>query len=256
MEIHMRLKDKIALITGAGGGIGSVTAKLFAQEGATVILSDISEKNCKKVLSEIEAKGGKADMVLADVIKEQDIINMFVFVQNKYRRLDILANIAGGDFEYNIGVTEISDEKMSYTIDANLKSCIFCCREAAKIMMEQQYGKIVNMASIVYRGSPMQYSYSAAKGGVYAFTRTMALTLGMYNINVNAIGPALIEVDIIKNTIGPEMWEAIKEDTASRYPLGRIGQPIDVAYCALFLASDESSFITGQLIEVSGGARL
>jgi 3-oxoacyl-[acyl-carrier protein] reductase len=252
----MRLKDKIALITGAGGGIGSVTAKLFAQEGATVILSDINEEGCKKILKEIVEKGGKTDMVLADVTKEQDIVNMFNFVKEKYKRLDILANIAGGDFEYNIGVTEISDAKMSYTIDANLKSCIFCCREAAKIMMDQQYGKIVNMASIVYRGSPMQFSYSAAKGGVYAFTRTMALTLGMYNINVNAIGPSLIEVDIIKNTIGPEMWEAVKSDTASRYPLGRIGQPIDVAYCALFLASDEASFITGQLIEVSGGARL
>jgi 3-oxoacyl-[acyl-carrier protein] reductase len=252
----MRLKDKIALVTGAGGGIGSVTAKLFAQEGATVILSDINEGGCKKVLKEIVEKGGKPDIVLADVTKEQDIVNMFNFVKEKYKRLDILANIAGGDFEPMVGLTDISNEKLSYTIDANLKSCIFCCREAAKIMMEQQYGKIVNMASIVYRGSPMQFSYSAAKGGVFAFTRTLALALGMYNINVNAIGPALIEVDIIKNTLGLEMWEAVKSDTASRYPLGRVGQPIDVAYCALFLASDESSFITGQLIEVSGGARL
>jgi 3-oxoacyl-[acyl-carrier protein] reductase len=123
-------------------------------------------------------------------------------------------------------------------------------------MKEQNYGKIVNMASLVHRGSPMQFSYSAAKGGVFAFTRTMAMALGMYNINVNAIGPALVEVDVIKNAVGPEMWEAVKEDTASRYPLGRIGQPIDVANCALFLASEESSFITGQLIEVSGGSRL
>jgi len=252
----MRLNGKIALITGAAGGIGSVTAKLFAREGALVITSDINEEGCRNVLVEIEESGGKGDMIPADVTRETDIINMFNRVREKYGRLDILANIAGGDFEYNIGVTEISDEKMSYTIDANLKSCIFCCREAAKIMMDQQYGKIVNMASIVYRGSPMQYSYSAAKGGVYAFTRTMALSLGMYNINVNAIGPALIEVDIIRNTIGPEMWEALKADTASRYPLGRVGQPIDVAYCALFLASDEASFITGQLIEVSGGSRL
>ena len=123
-------------------------------------------------------------------------------------------------------------------------------------MMEQQYGKVVNMSSLVYRGSPMQFTYSAAKGGVFAFTRSMALALGMFNITVNALAPALIEVDIIKNTIGPEMWEALKEDTASRYPLARVGQPIDVANCALFLASDESSFITGQVIEISGGGRL
>ena len=101
----------------------------------------------------------------------------------------------------------------------------------------------------------MQFSYSAAKGGVYAFTRSSALALGMFNINVNALAPALIEVGVIKNGMDAETWAALKEDCASRYPMGRVGQPIDVANCALFLASDESSFITGQIIEVSGGAR-
>ncbi len=252
----MRLKDKIALITGAGGGIGSATVKRFAEEGATVILSDINEKGCEKVLKEIEEKGGKGSIILADVTKEDEIVSLFSKVKKDYERLDILANIAGGDFENQVAVDEISYEKMSYNIDANLKSCILCCREAAKIMMEQRYGKIVNMSSLVYRGSPMQFTYSAAKGGVFAFTRSMALTLGMYNITVNGLAPALVEVDIIKNSISPEVWEALKEDCATRYPLGRIGQPVDVANCALFLASDESSFITGQVIEISGGGRL
>ncbi len=252
----MRLMDKIALIAGAGGGIGSATVKRFAEEGATVILSDINEKGCEKVLKEIEEKGGKGSIILADVTKEDEIVSLFSKVKKDYERLDILANIAGGDFENQVAVDEISYEKMSYNIDANLKSCILCCREAAKIMMEQQYGKIVNMSSLVYRGSPMQFTYSAAKGGVFAFTRSMALTLGMYNITVNGLAPALIEVDIIKNSISPEVWEALKEDCATRYPLGRIGQPVDVANCALFLASDESSFITGQVIEISGGGRL
>ena len=252
----MRLKDKIALVTGAAGGIGSATVKRFAEEGATVILSDINEEGCKRVLKEIEEKGGKGSIIVADVTKEDEIVALFSRVKEDYGRLDILANIAGGDFENQVAVDDISYEKMSYNIDANLKSCILCCREAAKIMMKQQYGKIVNMSSLVYRGSPMQFTYSAAKGGVFAFTRSMALTLGMYNITVNALAPALIEVDIIKNTIGPEMWEALREDCAARYPLGRVGQPIDVANCALFLASDESSFITGQIIEISGGGRL
>jgi 3-oxoacyl-[acyl-carrier protein] reductase len=125
-------------------------------------------------------------------------------------------------------------------------------------MREQKYGKIINMASMAHRGSPMpmQFSYSAAKGGVFAYTRTMAVTLGPYNINVNAIGPSLVEVDVIKNAVGKEMWEAVKAEQGTQHPLGRIAQPIDVANCALFLASDESSFITGQLIEVSGGVRL
>jgi len=252
----MRLKNKIALVTGAAGGIGSATVRRFAEEGATVVLSDINGEGCEKLLKEIEEKGGKGSIILADVTKEDEIVAIFSKVKEDYGRLDILANIAGGDFENQVAVDEISYEKMSYNIDANLKSCILCCREAAKIMMEQQYGKIINMSSLVYRGSPMQFTYAAAKGGVFAFTRSMALTLGMYNITVNGLAPALIEVDIIKNSISPEVWEALKEDCATRYPLGRIGQPIDVANCALFLASDESSFITGQVIEISGGGRL
>ena len=252
----MRLKDKIALVTGAGGCIGSAVVKRFSEEGATVILSDLKEEGCRKILKEIGAEGRTEDIILADVTKEEDIIALFSTIKERYGRLDILANIAGGDFENQAGVDDISYEKMSYNIDVNLKSCILCCREASKIMMEQQYGKIVNMSSLVYKGSPMQFTYSASKGGVFTFTRSMALALGMFNITVNALAPALVEVDVIKNSIGPEMWEALKEDCASRYPLGRVGQPIDVANCALFLASDESSFITGQVIEISGGGRL
>ena len=252
----MRLKDKTALITGVSGNIGRATAKRFAEEGAHLILSDFNEKGCEAVMKEIQDSGGKAGMVLADVTKEADIVSMFEKVRKEYERLDILVNIAGGDFENDAAVDEINYEKMSYNIVVNLKSCILCCREAARIMMAQEYGKIVNMSSLTYRGSPMQFSYSAAKGGVYAFTRSMALALGMYNITVNGLAPALVEVDVIKNAMSQEMWEALKADCASRYPMGRVGQPEDVANCALFLASDESSFITGQVIEISGGGRL
>ena len=252
----MRLKEKIALITGAAGNIGRTTAMRFAEEGAQVILSDINEKGCEAALAELKAKGGNGAMILADVTQEEQIVEMFEKIKVEYGRLDILVNIAGGDYENQAAVDEISYEKMSANIDINLKSCILCCREASKIMMDQMYGKIINMISLVWRGSPMHNTYSAAKGGVYAFTRSMALTLGMFNITVNGLAPALIEVDVIKNGMDAEMWEALKEDCAERYPMGRVGQPIDVANCALFLASDESSFITGQILEVSGGARL
>jgi 3-oxoacyl-[acyl-carrier protein] reductase len=253
----MRLKDKIALVTGAGGDIGAATAKRFAEEGATVILSDITPEGSERVLQEIVAKGGKkGSIILADVIKEEDIVNLFNQIKRDYKRLDILANIAGGDFENNVAFEDITYEKMSYNIDVNLKSTILCCREAAKMMMEQQYGRIVNMSSLTYRGSSMQFTYAASKGGIYTATRSAAMALGMYNITVNALAPALIEVGIIKNTLGPEMWEALRDDCASRYPMGRVGQPLDAANLALFLASDEASFITGQVIELSGGARL
>jgi 3-oxoacyl-[acyl-carrier protein] reductase len=252
----MRIKNKISLVTGAAGGIGSAIVKRFLEEGSTVILSDINEEGCQKVLEAIEGKANNGKIIKADLTTENEIVAMFSQVKQDFGRLDILANIAGGEFEPNIGVEDITDEKMSANIDVNLKSCILCCREASKIMMEQKYGKIVNMSSIAYRGNAFQITYSAAKGGVFSFTRTLAMALGTYNINVNGLAPALIEVDNMVKTVGPEMWEALKKEVAGRYPLGRVGQPIDVANCALFLASDEASFITGQVIEVSGGARL
>ena len=252
----MRLKDKISLVTGAAGDIGRATVLRFAKGGATVILSDINVKGCEKVLAEVEAAGGKGGIIPCDVVKEEQIVSMFEKIKADYKRLDILVNIAGGDYENDASIDEIGYEKMSFNIDVNLKSCMLCSREASKIMMDQMSGNIVNMSSLTWRGSPMQYSYSAAKGGVYAFTRSSALALGMFNINVNAMAPALIEVDVIKNGMDEETWIALNEDCSSRYPMGRVGQPIDVANCALFLASDEASFITGQIIEVSGGARL
>jgi len=131
-----------------------------------------------------------------------------------------------------------------------------CTREAARDMMKQQFGKIINMSSIARRGNPIQLTYSATKAAIEGFTRSCAQYLGPYNINVNAIAPTLVETDTMKSMITQEEWEALKSDCETRYPLGRVGQPIDIAHCALFLASDESSFITGQTIEVTGGARL
>jgi len=252
----MRLKDKICLVTGAGGSIGRATSKRLSEEGATVVLSDIDDQGSQKALKEIEGCGGKGEIFKADVTKEDEIVQLFLHIKKVYERLDILANIAGGEHDPMAAVDEISLEKMSCNIDLNLKSCILCCREASKIMMQQRYGKIINMCSIAYRGNAAQITYSAAKGGIYSFTRSMAQALGNYNINVNALAPALIEVDVIKKMMGKEQWEAMKKEIGGRYPLGRVGQPLDVANCILFLASEESSFITGQVIEVSGGARL
>ena len=216
----MRLKNKIALVTGAAGDIGRATIVRFAEEGAQIILSDINEKGCESVLKEVEALGSKGSIVLTDVTKEEQIVSMFERIKTDHGRLDILVNIAGGDYENQASIDDINYEKMSFNIDVNLKSCMLCTREASKLMMDQMYGKIVNMSSLTWRGSPMQFSYSASKGGVYAFTRSSALALGMFNITVNALAPALIEVAVIKNGMDAETWAALKEDCASRYPMG------------------------------------
>jgi 3-oxoacyl-[acyl-carrier protein] reductase len=254
----MRLTNKNALITGVAGDIGRTTALRFAAEGATLILTDIDLQGGQQTLDALGEQAGNSIFLQADLTSEAEIVALFEQVKKHVDCLDILVNIAGGDYEAMIGFDEMSAEGISRNLSINLTSCMLCCREASKIMMDQESGKIVNMCSVCYRGAPtpMQHSYAASKGGIFSFTRGMAMNLGMYNVNVNAVAPALVEVAAIKDQVGQEMWEAISTDAASRYPLGRVAKPADVANCILFLASEESDFITGQIIEVSGGARL
>jgi len=251
----MRLANKTALITGAAGDIGRATALRCAAEGARLMLTDINAQGAEQTRA---AVGADCAFVQADLTSEADIMALFQQAVQHFGGLDILINIAGGDYDPMIGFDEITLEGIERNLRINLTSCMLCCREASKIMMEQAGGKIINMCSVCYRGAPtpMQQSYAASKGGIFAFTRGMAMNLGMYHINVNAVAPSLVEVAAIKDAVGQEMWEAISADAAGRYPLGRVARPEDVANCILFLASPEADFITGQVIEVSGGARL
>jgi 3-oxoacyl-[acyl-carrier protein] reductase len=252
----MRLDQKTALVTGAAGGIGGATARCFALEGATVVLADIDAEGCRKVLDGIVGEGGRGSCAGVDLTSEAQVVELFSGIRRDHGRLDILVNIAGGDCEPAAAVEEIDPERAMKNLDMNLKSCMMCCREAVKIMKPQGYGRIVNMSSLVYRGSPNQFSYSASKGGIFSFTRSIAMALGAFNITANALAPALVEVDAFVRALGPERWKALAEAAAGRYPLNRIAKPDDVAKAALFLASDDAAFITGQILEISGGARL
>lgn len=252
----MRLPGKIALVTGAAGGIGRAVALRFAGEGAVVIVSDIKASGCAETLDLLEQGGGSGMTVLADVTQEKEIQALYQQIEERYGKLDIVVNIAGGDCEPASDVEEIDYLKMSRNLDLNLKSCIISCREGARMMKRQGFGSMVNMSSLVYRGSPNQFSYSAAKGGIYAFTRSLAMSLGRFGITVNALAPALVEVPAFVEALGAERWRMLRNECAQRYPLGRVATPDDVARCALFLASDDAAFITGQILEISGGARL
>ena len=252
----MRLSDRVALVTGAAGGIGRAVALCFAAEGAVVICSDINASGCSETLDLLESAGGKGCALQADVMHEEEIVLLYRQVAERFGKIDCVVNIAGGDCEPAADVEDIDYARMSANLDLNLKSCILSCREAARVMKRQGSGRIVNMSSLVYRGSPNQFSYAAAKGGIYAFTRSLAMSLGRYGITVNALAPALVEVPAFVKALGPERWEMLRKDCAGRYPLGRVATPDDVARCALFLASDDAAFITGQIIEISGGARL
>jgi len=252
----MKLSEKNALVTGAAGGIGSAVARCLAAEGARVFLSDLDGDGCLAVRDEILGLGGAAEAKIADVTKEKEIGELFSWFGSSAASPDIVVNIAGGDMEPVADVEAIDPERMSMNLDLNLKSCILCCREAVRLMRPARYGRIVNMSSLVYRGSPMQFTYSAAKGGIFSFTRSLAMAVGRDNITVNALAPALVDVPVFERVLGRERWAAMKSDAAARYPLQRIASPEDVAKAALFLASDDAAFITGQILEISGGTRL
>jgi len=244
----MILKNKIALITGAARGIGRATAQKFAGEGAVVIVGDINKEGTDRVVSEIEDAGGEGLSLKMDVSDEQEIKSVFSLIMDKYHTLDILMNNAG--ICRNVSIPDISSDEWDRYLKVNLKSVFLCSKEAIKIMKEKKYGKIINMGSAAAKigGLVAGAHYAAAKAGVICFTKSLALQTAAYSINVNAIAPGPIATKMTE-----EWGKELKEAFIAKIPFKKYGTPEDVAEVALFLASDKSSYITGEVIDVNGG---
>ncbi len=249
----MRLTDKVALITGGTSGIGRATAVLFAREGASVVVTGRDEERGRDVVREIESAGGRARFVRADVTRAEDCRRAVAETVDAFGRLDILFNNAG---VYVAGdVTECTEEEWDEQVDVSLKGTFLMSREAVPIMIAQGGGSIVNNSSgwgLV--GGERAVAYCAAKGGVVVMTKAMAMDHGRQGIRVNCICPGdtvtpMEHKDAEHQGIAWEDYVA----GASERPLGRMGEPLEVAYAALFLASDESSFVTGAALPVDGG---
>lgn len=249
----MRLKDKVALITGAGSGIGRASAILFAKEGAKVAVVDLVKEAGEETVKIIKDSGGEAIFIQADVTKANDVQKMIETTAKHYGRLDILFNNAGVNIMAPI--TETSEELWDKIININLKGVFLGCKYAVPIMKKQQGGVIINTASTFAWVGALNFSaYCASKGGVLAFTKALALELAPYKIRVNCVCPGTIETPLVR-----QIWEKsgkpeeMRESRLKLHPIGRLGKPEDVANAALFLASDESSFITGTALFVDGG---
>jgi len=244
----MKFKDRVALVTGGGRGIGAATAQLLAAEGARVAVSDLDEAPAREVASAIGGLG-----VACDVSDRASVEAMVKRTVAELGRLDILVTCAG-IIRDNL-IFKMTDEDWDAVIDTHLKGTFLCARAAQKQMVEQKYGKMVFLSSTSALGNRGQANYSAAKAGLQGIARTLAIELGPFNINVNTVAPGFVETRMTRATaerMGMD-YETFKLGAASQIPLRRVGQPEDIASVIAFLCSDESSFVSGQTIYVRGG---
>lgn len=246
------LKNRVAIITGAGRGMGKAHALTLAKAGAKVVVSDIDLGGCQKVVEEIKKQGGEAVAIKCDVTQKQEVDEMVKKAIKKWGKIDILVNNAG--IAQMIPFLEMTEQDWDKTLDINLKGSFLCTQAVAKEMAKQKSGTIINIASVEMGqqgvGAPAIVHYTASKGGVVAMTEALAVELAPLNIRVNVISPGMIEtpmIDIVKKD--PKMMEAL----LARIPMRRTGQPDEVSNLVLFLASDASSYMTGSTVVVDGG---
>jgi len=244
----MNFKDRVALVTGGGRGIGAATAARLARDGARVVVSDMDLEPAREVAGPI---GGLA--IACDVTSREQVESMVSRAVSELGRLDILVCCAGV-LRDNL-LFKMTDEDWDLVIDTHLKGTFLCARAAQKAMVAQKHGKMVFLSSTSALGNRGQTNYSTAKAGLQGMARTLAIELGPFNVNVNTVAPGFVETRMTRATaerMGVD-FEAFKVGAASQIPLRRIGQPDDIASVIAFLCSEDASFISGQTIYVRGG---
>jgi 3-oxoacyl-[acyl-carrier protein] reductase len=240
-------ENKIAIVTGGGGGIGGAIAERFAREGAKLAVADIDAKAARLQVARLTATGTDALAIAADVTNKKSVGGMVQTVLDRWGRIDILVNVAGGADRKP--VVDMMAADWDHIVEMNLKSVFLCSQAALPTMLKQNYGKIVNISSIYgFTGNATRSSYAAAKAGVAAFTKSLALEVIGNGINVNAVAPGRVVTDRVRSHYSDEAWAA----AVAQIPMGRPGTPEEIASAVLFLATDENKYITGQTIHVNG----
>jgi len=242
----MEFEDKVALITGSAQGIGRAAALAFAKEGAVVVLNDINKERLSKTAEELQKMGTKCLSIVANTAVQSEVERMFNRVIENFGRLDILVNNAG--ITRDAFLHKMTPEQWKQVIDVNLTGVFYCLQAAAKIMRNVGSGRIINISSDARFGNLGQANYSATKAGVVGLTRTAAKELASKNILVNAISPGAINTEMLS-----EVPKKVLDKIMAPIPLARIGTTEELCHLILFLASEKSSYITGQVINCDGG---
>ena len=246
----MRFEGKVALITGGGRGIGAATAQVLARDGASVAVCDLDEEPAREVAGQF---GERAIAVACDVSRRADVEAAVQRAVDAFGRLDILVCSAGITRD-NL-IHKMTDEDWSGVIATHLTGSFLACQAAQRVMVPQRYGKIVLLSSTSAQGNRGQVNYSTAKAGLQGMARTLAIELGPFNINVNAVAPGFVETRMTEATarrMGMD-WEEFKRQALERTPLRKLGQPIDIANVIAFLCTDDAGYVSGQVIYVRGG---
>ncbi|TBR16937.1 3-oxoacyl-[acyl-carrier-protein] reductase [bacterium] len=243
----MRLKDRVALVTGGARGIGRSIALAYAKEGADIVIWDVNLQEAEKTCADIVVLGRKSMADQVDVTSFSKVEEGINKILDKFGKVDILVNNAG--ITKDTLILRMSESDWDAVLNINLKGTFNCTKAASKAMIKQRYGKIVNIASIIgIIGNPGQANYAASKAGIIALTKTSAKEFSSRNVNVNAIAPGFIQTDMTA-----KLSQEIKDKMLANIPMGKLGTTDDVANACLFLASNESDYITGQTLVVDGG---
>lgn len=246
--MDLGIKGKVALVTGGASGIGAAICDLLAAEGARIVVADMHGAGAQAKAEQLSARGASALALAVNVTDEQSVKQMYCAIDKEFGTVDILVNNAG--FTRDMRITKMSVDDWDAVVDVVLKGAFLCTRAAVPYFSQQSWGRVINISSRAHLGNPGQANYSSAKAGIIGFTRALALECGRYNVTVNAVAPGIINTPAVLNLPHyPKIQEAAEKTT----PLGRIGTPEDVAATVAFLASMQASYITGDVLHVTGG---
>jgi len=242
----MPLAGRVALVTGAGSGIGEATARRFAAEGAVVVVNDVDAERARAVAGAIQKTGGAAHALAADVTRRDEVERVVAGIVAEQGRLDVLINNAG--INRDAMSHKMTEEQWDQVLTVNLKGTFLCAQAVLPRMRERAWGRVVNTSSIGSLGNIGQANYAASKAGVIGLTKTLALEYAKYGVTVNCIAPGAVMTPMLAGVPDP-----IREKITAQIPVGRIAEPAEIAAVHAFLASDEAAYITGQVLFVDGG---